>query len=173
VHQKQWKIAAKIAKNTRFGIPPFALSPIGHYGEKFNIGAQLHLLPAGRPVLKLLLLVFLVRRLCAPIIVKFGRRRCPPNILLTTKVENFQGSFGEFRSRKPKKLRNNLKIARKVFIFAPCRRIPWSKIMKLITLMLLYGLHLCFNFGKIRFINDGFIPKKNLGTKKSRSVFGP
>ena len=34
----------KIAKNTRFEIPPFELSPIGHYGEKFNIGAQLHLL---------------------------------------------------------------------------------------------------------------------------------
>ena len=37
------KIAAKIAKNTRFEIPPFTLPPIWHYGEKFNIGAQLHL----------------------------------------------------------------------------------------------------------------------------------
>ena len=26
--------------------------------------------------------------------------------------------------------------------------------------MVLYGLHLYFNFGKIRFINDGFITKK-------------
>ena len=33
----------KIAKNTRFKIPPFALLPIGHCGEKFNTGARLHL----------------------------------------------------------------------------------------------------------------------------------
>jgi len=38
--------------------------------------------------------------------------------------------------------------------------------------MLLCGLHLHFNFGKIRFINDGFITKKkNFGTKKPRKVF--
>jgi len=33
----------KIAKNTRFDIPPFVLQPIGHFGEMFYIGAQLHL----------------------------------------------------------------------------------------------------------------------------------
>ena len=43
VRQKRRKIAAKIAENTRFEIPSFALPPIGHCGEKFNIGAQLHL----------------------------------------------------------------------------------------------------------------------------------
>ena len=43
VRQKRRKIAAKIAKNTRFQMSPFALPPIGHCGEKFNIGAQLHL----------------------------------------------------------------------------------------------------------------------------------
>jgi len=41
--QKLQKIAAKIAKNTRFEILPFVLPPIGHFGEKFNIGAQQHL----------------------------------------------------------------------------------------------------------------------------------
>jgi len=39
------------------------------------------------------------------------------------------------------------------------------------TLMLLYGLHVCFDLGKIRFIKDGFITKKNFGTKKPRKVF--
>jgi len=43
VRQKSQKIAAKIGKNTRFEIPHFALTPIWHSGEKFNIGAQLHL----------------------------------------------------------------------------------------------------------------------------------
>ena len=38
-------------------------------------------------------------------------------------------------------------------------------------LILLDGLHLYFNFGKIRFINDGFITKKNFGTKKPRNLF--
>jgi len=42
VRKKRRKIAAKIAKNTRFEISPFALPPIGHCGEKFNIGAQPH-----------------------------------------------------------------------------------------------------------------------------------
>ena len=37
------KTAAKIAKNRRFEIPPFALSPIGNCNENFNIGAPLHL----------------------------------------------------------------------------------------------------------------------------------
>ena len=37
------KSRQKIAKNTRFHISPFALPPIGHCGEWFNIGAQLHL----------------------------------------------------------------------------------------------------------------------------------
>ena len=36
---------------------------------------------------------------------------------------------------------------------------PLVEIMKLTTLMLLYGLHTHFNFGKIRFINDGRITK--------------
>jgi len=39
VRQKLQKNAAKIAKNTLFEIPPFVMSPTGHYGEKFNIGA--------------------------------------------------------------------------------------------------------------------------------------
>jgi len=43
VRQKPRKIGAKIAKNTRLEIPPFALPPIKHCGEKFNTGAQLHL----------------------------------------------------------------------------------------------------------------------------------
>ena len=41
-----------------------------------------------------------VGRLCAPIIVKFGRDEEAPNTLLTAKVENFRGSFGEFRPKK-------------------------------------------------------------------------
>ena len=57
------------------------------------------------------------------------------------------------------------------FIFAPCRRIPWSQIMKFSTLMLLDGLHLYLNFGKIRFINNGFITKKEFQPKKPRKVF--
>jgi len=40
VRQKPHKIAAKIAKHSRFEIPSFTLPPIGHCGEKFNIGAQ-------------------------------------------------------------------------------------------------------------------------------------
>ena len=84
-----------------------------------------------------------------------------PNILLTAKVENFWGSFREFWPRQHEKVRSNAENARIFFlIFAPCQRITWLKIMKLTMLMLLYGLHLCFNFGKIRFINDGFITKK-------------
>jgi len=43
VRQKRQRIEAKNAKNTRIQISPFALLPIGHCGEKFNIGAQLHL----------------------------------------------------------------------------------------------------------------------------------
>jgi len=48
MRQKLRKIASKIAKNTHFEIyyfPSFALPPIWHIGEKFNIhvGAQLHL----------------------------------------------------------------------------------------------------------------------------------
>jgi len=39
--------------------------------------------------------------------------------------------------------------------------------------MLLYGLHLCFNFGKVRFINDGLITKEYFGIKKPRKVFWP
>jgi len=52
-------------------------------------------------------------RLCALIIVKFGREEVAPKILLTTKNENFGGSFGEFRPRKHEKVCNNLKNARK------------------------------------------------------------
>ena len=38
--------------------------------------------------------------------------------------------------------------------------------------MLLYGLHLCFNFGKIPFKNDGFIIQKmNCGTKNLEKCF--
>jgi len=43
VRQKRRKIAAKIAENTRFQISHFVLPPIGHCGETFNIGPQLHL----------------------------------------------------------------------------------------------------------------------------------
>ena len=136
------------------------------------------LLPAERPVLKLLLLacfwfVALQGRLCAPIIVKFGREEVAPSILLTAKVENFRGSFGVFRPKTPKNCVITQKMPENNFIFAHCRRIPWSKIMKLTTLMLLHDLHLCFNFGKIRFINYGFITKRNFGTKTQKSVFGP
>jgi len=35
----------------------------------------------------------------APIIVKFGREEEAANILLIAKVENFRGSFGEFRPK--------------------------------------------------------------------------
>ena len=56
-------------------------------------------------------------------------------------------------------------------IFAPYRRIPRSKITKLRTLMLLYGLHLCFNFVKIRSINDRLITQKYFGTKNHRKMF--
>jgi len=38
--------------------------------------------------------------LCAPIIVEFGREEAARSILLTAKVVNFPGSFGEFQSRK-------------------------------------------------------------------------
>ena len=59
----------------------------------------------------------------------------------------------------------------KNFIFSPYRRNPWSKIMKLTMLMLLDGLHVYFNFDKIRFINDGFITKKNFGTKHIFAIY--
>jgi len=39
MRQKLQKIAANIAKNMRFEIPPFAMPPIWHCGENFNIGA--------------------------------------------------------------------------------------------------------------------------------------
>ena len=42
-------------------------------------------------------------RLCAPIIVKFSKEEEASNILLTAKVKNFRGSFGEFRPREHKK----------------------------------------------------------------------
>jgi len=77
--------------------------------------------PAERPVLKLLLLAFFggdepkKGRLCAPIIVKFGREEAATNILLTAKVENFRVSFGEFRPKKNEKMLNNLENARKWF----------------------------------------------------------
>ena len=62
------------------------------------------LLPAEMPVLKLLLLAFLwFIAPCAPIIVKFGREKAAANVLFTAKVENFRGSFGEFRPKKPEK----------------------------------------------------------------------
>ena len=35
------------------------------------------------------------------------------------------------------------------------------------------GLHLHFNFRKIRFINDGFITKKNFVTKSLEKCFWP
>jgi len=59
-------------------------------------------------------------------------------------------------------------------IFTPSPHVDKSlgqKNMKLTSLMLLYGLHLCFNFDKIRFVNGGFITEKNFGTKKARKVF--
>jgi len=93
--------------------------------------------------------------------------------LLTAKVKNFRGSFGEFRPRKPENCVITQKMPENNFIFAPCRRMPWSKIMKLTMLMLLYGLHLCFNFGKIRFINDGFITKRILVLKNLDKCFWP
>ena len=59
------------------------------------------------------------------------------------------------------------------YIFAPRRRIPWSKIMKLTTLMLLDRIQLCLNFGKIRFINNGFIRQKILALKNLEKCFWP
>ena len=55
------------------------------------------------PVLKLLLLAFFGSiapwgRLCAPIVVKFGREEEAANILLTAKVENEKQKF--FTGRK-------------------------------------------------------------------------
>jgi len=37
------KTSKNRANNMQFEIPPFALTPIEHCGEKFNTGAQLHL----------------------------------------------------------------------------------------------------------------------------------
>ena len=45
--------------------------------------------------------------------------------------------------------------------------------MKLTMFILLDGLHLYFNFGKIRFIHDGFITKKDFGTKNLEKCFWP
>ena len=95
-----------------------------------------------------------------PALSNLARRRWPQISYSLPKLKIFGGHLGEFRPRKPKKLHNNLGNARKIFIFASCRRIPLQKIMKRTMLMLLYGLNLCFNFGKIRFINDRFIQKK-------------
>jgi len=80
------------------------------------------LLPAERPVLKLLLFAFLVRRpvgatLCADY-RQIWQGGCGRNILVSAKFENFPGSFGEFRFRKPEKQRNNLENARNNYIFA-------------------------------------------------------
>jgi len=50
-----------------------------------------------------------------------------PNILLTAKVENFRGSFGEFRPRKHEKVLNSLKNARKIFDFRPVLTNPLVK----------------------------------------------
>jgi len=66
--------------------------------------AQLLFLPAERPVLKLLLLVFWFvtpyGRLCAPIIIKYGREEAAANILLTAKVENCRGHLGNSSREK-------------------------------------------------------------------------
>ena len=76
------------------------------------------------PVLKLLLLAFFGSiapqgRLCGPIIVKFGREEEAVNILLTAEVENFRGSFGKLRPKKPEKRLNNLENAIKKILFSP------------------------------------------------------
>jgi len=81
------------------------------------------LLLAERPVLKLLLLFFLVRHpvgatLCTDYRQIWQGGGCHQYV--TAKVENFWGSFGEFQPRKRKKLRNNLENARINFIFSPC-----------------------------------------------------
>ena len=52
---------------------------------------------------KAIIKITFVGLFCALIIVKFGREDVAPNILLNAKVENFLGSFGEFRPRKPRK----------------------------------------------------------------------
>ena len=99
-----------------------------------------------------------------------GRSR-PPTPYLLPKLKIFGGYLGNSGPKRRQKRLNNLENAIKNSIFAPYRRIPWSKIMKLIILILLDGLHLYFNFGRMRFINDGFITKKIFGTKKPRNLF--
>jgi len=74
---------------------------------------------AERQVLKLLLLLFfgssgLGATLCTDY-RQIWQGGGGPNILLTAKVENFWGSFGEYRPGKPQKLRNNLEMARTNF----------------------------------------------------------
>jgi len=116
-------------------------------------------LPAERPVLKLLLLA------CAPIIVKSGREKVALISYSLPKLKIFRGHLENSGPENLKTLRNNLENARKNF---------WSKILKLTTLVLLYGLHLCFfDFGKIRSINDGFITERIVTLTKPRKVFWP
>jgi len=48
----------------------------------------------------------------APIMAKFGKKGAALNILLTVKVDNFRGSFEEFRPKNMKKLSNKLENAK-------------------------------------------------------------
>ena len=133
------------------------------------------LLPAEMPVLKLLLLAFFwflfrgdsMHRLSS----NLARMRRPPSPYWLPKLKIFGGHLGNFGPKERQKRLSNLENAITISIFAPYWRIPWSKITKLTMSILLDGLHLNFNFGKIRLVNDGFITKKNFGTKKPRNLF--
>ena len=86
-------------------------------------------LPAEMPVLKLPLLAFFWfhRPVGATLCTDYRqiwRGRGGRHILLTAKIENFRGSFGELRPKKPEKRLNNLENARKISIFRPVSTNP-------------------------------------------------
>ena len=95
-----------------------------------------------------------------------ARMRRPPTPYLLPKLKIFGGHLGNFGPKERQKRLNNLENAMKNFYFRPVSTNPLVR-----NLILLNGLHLYFNFGKIPFINDGFITKKNFGTKKPRNLF--
>jgi len=96
------KTAAKSAKNTRFEIPPFPLPQIGHCGEKFNTGVQLHLFRYRRGIKSL--------RKSTSLVVVLVHTIIPPSVHFLNHLHNFYNIWCP-------QLKNNLKNFIQVHIY--------------------------------------------------------
>jgi len=96
MRQKRRKIAPKIAKNTGFQISPFALPPIGHCGEKFNIGAQPHLFRykmSSKVCAKVQVIVVVLVRTNIPLSVRFLNHSRKFDTLWCSQLKNYPEYF--------------------------------------------------------------------------------